>query len=555
MHLFHCEQESLKAAEVVVVPYNTLLSKSTRDAVGLSLKKSLVIVDEAHNIPEALRSLSSSKLTLTIIDRAIEQLKAYVAKYKARLAGRNIFYLGQILKFLNQCAKHLKTKQRKKQGSKSMVTATELLFVLKLDNLNLFDIIAYLEKSRLSQKLHGFNSAIQQAKIQGSKVDTDDPEFMSKHVSSMSIVEAFLKCLTSSQKEGRVIIETPKIESAIDDQSKPSKKATPCFRYFLLDPSNEFKNVVNEAHSVVLAGGTLRPFAHVATELFGSQQELVEQAKGADGILSANGISSHSNATVSALLSTFTCGHVVPSANIHMTCLGKGPNGVGLDFRHSSRFRNELCDDLGESIIKLSKVTPNGMVVFFPSYSYETFVVNRWKNTRAFEKIKEEKRLYREPQSARDVESTLSSFSKHASSENGAVLLCVIGGKMSEGINFANEMARCVFIVGLPYPDITDPELKEKMELMDKEQQAISGQEYYQNLCMRAVNQSIGRAIRHAKDYAAIILGDVRYCSSPKIWKGLPEWLRTNTEQSSKSFDQNLFEIGKFFDRVVNSSE
>ena len=91
-----------------MVPYNTLLSKSARDAVGLSLKKSLVIVDEAHNIPEALRSLSSSKLTLTIIDRASAQLKAYVGKYLSRLAGRNIFHLGQIQKFLTQAARHLK---------------------------------------------------------------------------------------------------------------------------------------------------------------------------------------------------------------------------------------------------------------------------------------------------------------------------------------------------------------------------------------------------------------------------------------------------------------
>ncbi len=34
------------AAEVVVAPYNTILSKSTREAIGLSLKKALVVIDE-----------------------------------------------------------------------------------------------------------------------------------------------------------------------------------------------------------------------------------------------------------------------------------------------------------------------------------------------------------------------------------------------------------------------------------------------------------------------------------------------------------------------------
>jgi chromosome transmission fidelity protein 1 len=102
---------------------------------------------------------------------------------------------------------------------------------------------------------------------------------------------------------------------------------------------------------------------------------------------------------------------------------------------------------------------------------------------------------------------------------------------MSEGINLANDMARCVLVVGLPYPDITDPEMQEKMKSLDRQFKenggnGITGQSYYHNLCMRAVNQSVGRAIRHAKDYAAVVLADARYSSDPRIWRALPKWLR-----------------------------
>ena len=45
----------------------------------------------------------------------------------------------------------------------------------------------------------------------------------------------------------------------------------------------------------------------------------------------------------------------------------------------------------------------------------------------------------------------------------------------------------------------------------------MSGNSYYQNLCMRAVNQSIGRAIRHANDYAAILLVDRRLVSAQSL--------------------------------------
>ena len=41
-----------------------------------------------------------------------------------------------------------------------------------------------------------------------------------------------------------------------------------------------------------------------------------------------------------------------------------------------------------------------------------------------------------------------------------------------------------------------------------------AGQEFYQNMCMKAVNQCVGRAIRHVGDYAAIVLVDQRYASA-----------------------------------------
>jgi chromosome transmission fidelity protein 1 len=115
-------------------------------------------------------------------------------------------------------------------------------------------------------------------------------------------------------------------------------------------------------------------------------------------------------------------------------------------------------------------------------------------------------------------------------------------------------MARCVLVVGLPFPDITDPVLKEKMESLDKEFRrngtGINGQDYYQNLCMRTVNQSVGRAIRHSHDYAAIVLCDYRYSSETRIWRSLPQWLRKgcgapNSEDAS--FGKVLKNMRSFF--------
>ena len=41
---------------------------------------------------------------------------------------------------------------------------------------------------------------------------------------------------------------------------------------------------------------------------------------------------------------------------------------------------------------------------------------------------------------------------------------------MSEGINFSDGLARCVVMVGLPYPDKSDPELVQKMNYLDAQE-------------------------------------------------------------------------------------
>ena len=65
-------------------------------------------------------------------------------------------------------------------------------------------------------------------------------------------------------------------------------------------------------------------------------------------------------------------------------------------------------------------------------------------------------------------------------------------------------------MVGLPFPNSKSPELKEKMDYLNTNAGKGAGQVHYENLCMKAVNQSVGRAIRHKGDYAAILFLDHR---------------------------------------------
>lgn len=117
---------------------------------------------------------------------------------------------------------------------------------------------------------------------------------------------------------------------------------------------------------------------------------------------------------------------------------------------------------------------------------------------------------------------------------------------MGSGINFSDDLARCVAVVGLPYPDTRDPVLQEKIRYASLRDGAAAGsshphvggggggggavnsQRFCEALCMKAVNQSIGRSIRHINDHSAIVLLDHRY-GGARIQELLPQWIRNNT--------------------------
>lgn len=565
---------AVPSAQLVVLPYNTLLHKSTRESCGIKLNGNVVIIDEGHNLMETITNIHSVEVTGSQLCCAYSQLSQYVDRFRQRLKAKNIMYIKQLLFILSNFIKALGGKagsfadvQMGKTVNK-IQTINDFLFDTHLDNLNLFKVQRYCERSMIAKKLHGFiekyhgqvNTAaekkkenaepttwalsnflteINQSKESSHSAESEekpqDPSVKQESQVAMSSplmhIEGLLEALTNADKDGRIVV------NKLETLSKSSVK------FLLLNPAVHFAEILSEARSVIIAGGTMQPVS-----------EFKEQ------LLFATGLKPER-------ILEFSCGHIISADQLLPIAMARGSSGLELDFTYQSRATPEMMNELGRVVYNVSNVVSGGIICFFPSYEYEKTVYAHWEQAGFLQKIGAMKKIFREPKQANQVEKMLQEYTlfiqRHAPTKksqfDGAVLCCVVGGKMSEGINFSDELGRCVIMIGLPYPNVRSPELKEKMDYLNanmprsSDGNKLPGQIHFENLCMKAVNQSIGRAIRHKDDFAAILLLDHRYMRA-SVKSKLPGWINERL-QVIERFGPAFASIRKFFnDRAVERS-
>jgi len=86
---------------------------------------------------------------------------------------------------------------------------------------------------------------------------------------------------------------------------------------------------------------------------------------------------------------------------------------------------------------------------------------------------------------------------------------------LSEGIDFSDDAARAVLVIGQPLAEFFDPDVVLKKHYLDRKMRlglgSLSGDKWYFQEAQRAVNHAIGRVIRNKNDFGVIVLADKRY--------------------------------------------
>ena len=345
----------------------------------------------------------------------------------------------------------------------------------------------------------------------------------SKSITSVDRLLTFLKLtnnLWSDNQKSLKNTQTPlitdfKIRITITKQSIN-------FDIWCLNPSFTFKKILNlNPHSIILTSGTLSPL-----NLF--QQNI--------GIEFQN---------------IYKGDHVIDKKKQVFSGLVTHMANRVINMNFVNRSNKKMILTIGGSIAKIVKVVPEGVLVFFSSYSVMNLYVGVWRKEGVFETVQREKEIFVEGKNSREERGKIERYvQRHRS---GAIYFAVSGGKLSEGIDFSDSMARCVIVLGLPFPNVKDEKLIAKKNFLNFKNEnerggrkiRFTGENWLEAKAIKKTNQAIGRVIRHRNDYGAILFFDIRF-KKKSIKNIISKWAVDNLIEYREE-DKLVEDLRQFF--------
>ncbi|XP_052274161.1 regulator of telomere elongation helicase 1-like isoform X2 [Dreissena polymorpha] len=536
----------LKAdADIIFMPYNYLLDPKTRKAHGVELQGNVVIFDEAHNLEKICEESASFDLKPGDLATAIEELTRLAEKFVEMIKGDMVeedheaaqdapdFNLEDILR-LKSTLMDLEKEIDKVEvpgGSGKGLTRPGMFMYELLAKAN----IVYSNKNiivDLLEKIVGYVTA--DASTAGMGV--------TKGAGLTKIVDMFKIIFSQDLPPGSSLTEhqeriarSYRVHLQREDLGKKKKqvdlwsnqpaqdKMGKTLSFWCFSPGHSMSELI--AHGIkciVLTSGTLSPLDSFTAEMQIPFPVRLENP------------------------------HVIQKHQVWIGTLKTGPDNTVLNSNYETRFTPAYQASLGNCIVNFARVVPNGLLIFFPSYPVMEKCLEHWKDVNIWSRIEQYKQIFVESKSKGALSDLMNDFYSKINdpSLNGAIFIAVCRGKVSEGLDFSDNNGRAVVITGLPYPPYLDPKVVLKMQYLDEMKgkqgfQSLAGKEWYKQQASRAVNQAIGRVIRHREDFGAIILCDTRF-SSPDAIRQLPVWVRPHV-QKYEAFGAAMKDVMVFF--------
>ena len=274
-------------------------------------------------------------------------------------------------------------------------------------------------------------------------------------------------------------------------ETETAQVANPVLHFACLDAAIAIKPVFERFSSVVITSGTISPL------------EMYPKMLGFDAVVQESYAMSMAKKGFLPLIVT------------------KGSDQQSITSGFQARSDPNVVRNYGNLLYEFAKITPDGLVVFFPSYLYMEMIISMWQAMGVLDRIWQYKLLLVETPDAQETSLALETYRTACENGKGAALLCVARGKVSEGIDFDHHFGRTVLCMGAPFQYTESRILKARLEFM-REQYQIKEQDFLSFDAMRHAAQCLGRVLRGKDDYGIMVLADRRF---QKKRTQLPKWI------------------------------
>ncbi|RDD47463.1 Fanconi anemia group J protein [Trichoplax sp. H2] len=528
---YYAARGLIDQSEIIFCPYNYLIESSIRDLMDITLRNQIVILDEAHNIEDSAREATSFEITALTLKEMIDDLNFLIER--DILTGHHgpIHAMCHKLWLWINDESHSLKNTGFEQASK-VWSAIEILAIFERMDIS---VETYPTIQHHVNKIAEYEHAEYSKKIETGVVLAASGKTL-LYLKGMMLVFGYLLrtdkkyCTDYKITLVKSVVNIP-VEATQGRRrwrtGQTRKQWTYSLNFWCMNPAVAFDDIGPAAHSVILTSGTLSPMNSFSSELGLAFSIRLEAA------------------------------HIINYSQALVATLSEGINGVSLNASYRSAETFAFQDELGNIILEACRIIPGGILCFFPSYNLLDKVVKRWQ----YDKV------IRECLITLDFDDLLQKFYGSVSNSNaalnmmsgpsGGLFLAVCRGKVSEGLDFADDNARAVITVGIPYPNIKDLKIELKKKYNDKfsaQRNLLTGKEWYEIQAYRALNQALGRCIRNRNDWGALLLLDDRFGKSTKYTAGLAKWVRQRVQHFSLASD-TLATLSSFVSGRIDSCE
>ncbi|MEC9146353.1 MAG: ATP-dependent DNA helicase [Candidatus Thermoplasmatota archaeon] len=486
-------------ADILVCDYNHVFVENVREsslpAMGIELENSILIVDEAHNLPDRIRSGLERRITDQVFRRALDNIAEYKGNLQRRDDSLDIGESNELLRArdlekqiialqepMAKWFERLKSENNSTKGDDLRISSNELLDVISKSTQGVLDENESTEITRVSDLIDRLFSV-----VIDEEEDTEDEE----QNDCTRIAEILEICIRYRNSPALALVFDHSLEQ-------------PRLTSHLLDPSLVGEEIFGTCRGAILMSGTLFP-PEMYSEVLG-----VPSKKSSCRIYSSD----------------------FPIAN--------RPVLIANDVTSKFTERETSMSLIGEHVRAVIENTKGNVAIFAPSYSmlervHSDFENLGWSGKRI---IKEEQRM-----SKRRVEGMISTLYEQKDM-GGVAIFGVLNGKLSEGVDYSDNILDALVCIGLP---MAPPSAKQDalMEYFtDKFDRSRAWKYVSLQPAVNSVLQALGRPIRKKEDRAIIVLLEKRMLER-RVSDCMPKMMKIQTSKPSRTAERvrSFFEI------------